>query len=96
MITIERARGCAWRALYVFTGRGWSRRQLAHIGIDPTRSGGPVLFFGAGYRNGRLRLPYVSWPFYMRWQRVPGMRLLYRLSSTFWHRMDGRYVRRSA
>lgn len=104
-IAVSFAKGCAWRAIYLsrmarnidFTGRDWgvSRHQFFHLGIDPTGSRGPTLFGGIvnpWNRRGwhfkwRFRLPCLRWkypagPLYLR---------AYRISSAFWHALDGRY-----
>lgn len=96
------AERCAWRAAYLYRGTD----QIARIGIDPTASGGPVLF-GAFYfvgprpwrRFDRLR-PFlfrftefrVRLP-HLRWQmNMPAWKLaLYQRQQAFLYNLDGRY-----
>lgn len=104
-LRIARARGCAWRALYVsrmagnvdYAGRDWGRswHQFFHVGIDPTDSRGPALF-------GAFVNPWNRRGFACRWRvHLPHLRLrhnvgplylaAYRLSSRFWNVLDGRF-----
>lgn len=94
LFQIETARDCAWRAFYISvrsshdgTRANEFRRQIFHLGIDPTSSRASV--FGAiaptlrCRRSFRLYLPFMGW-------RANQCRL-----RTWWqrrvHRLDGRF-----
>ena len=87
--SVTLAKRCAWRAVYIY---GFSRVPRFYIGIDPTTGSGPQLFGGwqitlnrAG--SFRFNLPSIHWkhPHGRAWL------MAYRVSSRFWHNMDGRY-----
>jgi hypothetical protein len=75
--------GAAWRARYLIV----NGRQVAHIGVDPREGVTPALFGAVGNVSFRLPLPTVRW----RMNRGRLYLFAYRLSSAFWHGMDGRY-----
>lgn len=69
-IEISNAKGCAWRALYlaILTIDGdpaaWqrpvTRRQIAHVGIDPTATR-PSIFGAIGRFSFRAPIPFMTW-----------------------------------
>ena len=83
MWEVQTAKGCAWRAVYLRV----NGRQVAHIGVDPNNGVTPQAFGGVGSRSFRFMLPRLSW----RMNAGPTYTRLYRLSSAFWHKVDGRY-----
>ena len=97
---IEFAKGCAWRAMYVSRNNlsdDYGRHQFFWIGIDPTAGSGPRCFgaivnpFNRKSRGlqWRFRLPHVPWRYFNSLGVVS--RVAYRISSRFWHSVDGRY-----
>lgn len=97
-ITIQFAERCAWRAFYISRttmADGYGRHQFLHMGVDPKDGVRPQFFGSIGNpwnRRGRslrwrLPLPRVAWKF----PAGPVHRACYRLSSKFWHGVDGRY-----
>lgn len=83
MLKLLTAAGCAWRALYL----NHNEKQVAHIGVDPNHGVKPKLFGRVGDFSFRIGLPWMPFkhpahPIYMR---------AYKLSSQFWHGVDGRY-----
>lgn len=87
-VTITTANGCAWRAVYLRVGD----RQVFHAGVDPNDGTRPVFFASvAGLGSIRVGLPYVPWAWASRTGYAAPVMLAYRLSSRFWHRVDGRY-----
>ena len=99
-MSVTFAQKCAWRAVYFSRnlGDGYGRHQFFHFGIDPTTqnsNGGPVFFGGlcdpqkrAGrHLTWRIGIPHFGW-------RYPTSYIylwFYRMSSKFWHSLDGRY-----
>lgn len=88
-IEIERARDCAWRALYLRV----NGTQIAHIGVDPNHGTRPQMFGGVSLsrtRHGefRVNLPTIHW--YDARKSEHHMRA-YRVVRAFWHNVDGRY-----
>lgn len=82
-VAVESAKGCAWRARYLYL----NGRQIAHIGVDPNNGVKPKAFGGVGGMSFRFTLPWVAW----RYNASPLLRPLERMSSWFYHNLDGRY-----
>jgi hypothetical protein len=91
---IHFAESCAWRAMYVRIGD----RQVFHLGVDPNDGVKPKLFGGFAFGswdswlkpygfNFTLPLPWARWT----GSSNPIRLFLCRLSSRFWHAVDGRY-----
>ena len=89
IIEIERAKGCAWRALYVRV----NGTQVVHIGVDPNNGTRPQMFGGfflSREKQGRFRfrLPTVHWH---DAQKSEHHMRAYCVMRDFWHNVDGRY-----
>lgn len=82
LIEVLNGGGAAWRARYVHV-RG---RQWVSFGIDPNHGTWPQAFGNVGRWSFRFGLPRVAW----RYPMSPARSVAYRLSSRFWHNMDGR------
>ncbi len=83
--------GSAWRAVYLHAKDG---RRLGCLGVDPNpgHRRGPELFVGLGqHRTPRFRLPHIPWAWVVRSNYSAPVKLLHRLSTRFWIRVDGRY-----
>lgn len=91
-LSIQGAGRCAWRALYFSLGSGYDRRQFAHIGIDPTASGGPQLFGGLGSFSFRFVLPHISWREVGEYEYAPEVKAVYQLQQRLLRRLDGRFT----
>ena len=88
LVTVKFAEHCAWRATYVSV-RG---SQVLHFGVDPHNGVRPTFFWGLRVARGwswggRFALPWVRWTY----PASPLRLALYRASSRFWHKVDGRY-----
>ena len=81
---IEFAEKCAWRAAYLFNGKG---KQIAHFGIDPDHAG-PRLFGAVIGFSWNLRIPTVGFntAYNHRW-----LMPLYRIQGRILSGLDGRY-----
>lgn len=94
---------CGWRAVYLSRALSdgcESAHQFFHVGIDPNNGTRPQMFGaiaspfkrrgpGSFHLKFRFGLPHVPWRYYDA--LGPVSRVAYRISSRFWHRMDGRY-----
>ncbi|MHC5034813.1 MAG: hypothetical protein ACYTFZ_07230 [Planctomycetota bacterium] len=106
MLTLTRAKGCAWRALYLSwkpADNGFPR-QIARIGLDPELSkprifgAVPVGFYRscAGLlcvkqASFRIPAPTIPWSWVMRSGYSPAVSWLYRAVSAFYHKVNGMY-----
>ena len=87
-ITIQTAKGCAWRGVYL----NIAGRQAFGATLDPRDGVRPALTLAVLGRSARVPMPYVPW----RWVAKHGgyglpLMWLYRLSRAFWRGVDGRY-----
>lgn len=96
-LSIKTAEGCAWRGLYLYL----RDKQLGRIVLDPNGGCKPRLDIAipvgwylscAKLRYPRLfvikiPLPYIKW----KWPCGRLRLCLYKLSSRFYHNLDGRY-----
>lgn len=89
MIRIAFADGCAWRAVYFYYRHSDGlMRKFLHLSIDPSDCYTRPTFSGSvGRWSWRIRLPVVRW----KPNAGPVRRVMYSLSSRFWHGMDGRH-----
>jgi len=101
-MTILFSEKSAWRAVYVYRGTaGHLGAQVLHLGLDPSRDGGPSVFgalFLAPRRPGllgrvlnpkvRFTVPHVRWSLAAR-SRVA--LAVYRVQQRLLHGLDGRY-----
>ena len=90
------AGGCAWRAVYVYTGTmqrsGYRERKIAHLGIDPScLTNAPVLFGSIAGHDFRVALPRISWCMVMRSGYHPAVLRLYKAQQWLLCGLDGRY-----
>lgn len=75
--------GAAWRARYIMI----NGRKVAHIGVDPNGGTRPEMFGSLLGREFRFSLPTLHW----KYPASPLRMRAYKLTSAFWHNVDGRY-----
>jgi hypothetical protein len=85
-ITIEFAKECAWRGMYMYL----RDKQIFRITIDPMDGVRPHLGLGLLHRSIRIPMPYVPFLWCTRANYHPMVTWIYKVSKLFWRKVDGR------